>query len=93
MGLINEAGYNQLLEYENQTLSYLADGKYAHALEKWQEEMMAIKALLVSVNLYDVTRTHVDLSEKNIWHFVQQPHIRKAIHVGNTFFDNGAKVS
>ena len=93
LGLINEMGYKQLLEYENSTLTSLELGLYSFALTSWLEEMMAIRKLLVSINFYDVTRSHVDLSQKNIWHFLQLPHIRKAIHVGNTLFDNGANVS
>ena len=93
LGLINFHAYEKLQLIEAKTSQYLEDQNYQSALLTWQEEMVEIRQLLVSVNLYDVTRSHVDLSEQNIWHFLQQPHVRRAIHVGDVHFDNGNQVS
>ena len=92
LGLINFHAYEKLQVLEGKTSQYLEDHEYQSALLTWQEEMVEIRQLLVSVNLYDVTRSHVDLSEQNIWHFLQQPHVRRAIHVGDVHFDNGNQV-
>ena len=93
LGLINFQAYQKLQILENKTSTHLEYERYESALISWQEEMVEIRNILVSVNLYDVTRSHVDLSEQNIWHFLQQPHVRKSIHVGDLHFDNGNQVS
>lgn len=92
MGLINQNTYNDLLTFENLTQLYLDQNDLSKALESWQNQMATMADSLGVSYLYDLTRSTVDVSEQNYWHFLQQSHVRKAIHVGNTILDGGVKV-
>ena len=92
LGLISQKTFEELLSIEERTQLYLEKNELANALGSWQDEMKKMKATIGSVNLYDLTRFTIDVTEQNYWHFLQQPHVRKAIHVGNTILDGGMNV-
>ena len=95
MGLINSKAYDLLVKMEKETIRLIDEGTPSNlwrALNNWQEEMKYMHRILKLVNVYDFTRSRNDVSEQNFWHFLQQSHVRNAIHVGNTFFDGGSKV-
>ena len=84
--------YSTLIEYEAEISRSLNRGDLSSASNAWHEKFRYMKSKW-SLNLYDMSRSQVDLTEKNFWHFLQQSHVRKAIHVGSIVFDNGENVS
>ena len=92
MGLVNSKVYDELVKYEKETIRQIDKGNLWSALNNWQQEMKFMHTSLKLINVYDFTRSKNDVSEQNFWHFLQQSHVRNAIHVGDTFFDGGSKV-
>ena len=92
MGLINSKFYEELVQSEMEIERLLEKEDLYPALNSWQNEMSMIRNNLKLINSYDFTRSRSDVSEQNFWHFLQKPHVRNAIHVGNTFFDGGSRV-
>jgi hypothetical protein len=92
LGLVDKKSHQRLKDYEANTQEYMDKGQLFQAFLNWQGELQTVKHLVASNNLYDLSRSQIDMTENNYWHFLQQPHIRKAIHVGDTKFDDGAGV-
>lgn len=92
MGLITDDSASELRVSERLTASFVHAGALVAAAENWQKELVQIGKLLSSTNLYDLSRAQVDITEKNYWHFLQKPHVRKALHVGKLKFQDGSLV-
>ena len=93
LGLINHYTFEALLKLEKETLLNVESGEMLQALNHWQNEMHMIDEVLKMENMYDLSNVNLDASEQNFWHFLQNPLVRRAIHVGNITLDGGKDVS
>ena len=70
----------------------LDPGDLQKAYILWQTLLKHIQDILGVSSIYDLTQTSPDIMRRNYWHFLQQHHVRKAIHIGQTPFSDGEKV-
>ena len=93
LGIIDENLYKFIKETEKVVLYYIEKNEQPKAFYEWQKIMKIFKERIKITNVYDVSRLHRDITEDNYVNFLQQPHIRKAIHVGNSTLQDGKNVS
>ncbi len=98
LGLIKKSKKTEFRLYRhmftgNQSSHWTESEREYNMVMKWHFQLEEIRGLLHHWNIYDLRKSNIDLTEKNFWYFLQQPHVRKAIHVGDTQFDDGMDVS
>ena len=89
MGLFDQEIYSKLKKKEKDIAQHIEDNDQPSAFYRWQEGLSIVNNQLGITNIYDISRTYRDITEDNFVNFLQQAHIRKALHVGETPFKNG----
>ena len=66
------------------------NGRYGDAFEENVKILLYIQqVLMIGVNIYDFTNTGNYLWSREYQCFLQQPHVRKALHLGNAKLHDG----
>ena len=95
LAFITKAEYDKLKSFENTFLEALAEKNYSGASDSLQKSLgYFVKDLMPYANIYDFTFNGNYLTNNEYVCYLQQPQVRKAIHVGNATFhsDNVAYV-
>ena len=70
----------------------LGKNKLRTAYILWQRQLKQIQDILGISSMNDLTKEVPDITKRNFWHYLQQSHVRRAIHVGNRLFSDGEMV-
>lgn len=95
LAFITKAEYDKLKSFENTFFEALEKKNYSRASDSLQKTLgYFVKDLMPYTNIYDFTFNGNYLTNNEYVCYLQQPQVRKAIHVGNATFhsDNVAYV-
>ena len=93
LGLIDYKKKQLFLAIEAELRKTLQNGELLKSYIWWQQELRQITEALGIASFYNWVFENPDITERNFWQFIQQAHVRKAIHIGQRPFSDGELVS
>ena len=85
---------SELLKFiEERLIITIENEQLLDAYVLWQQELKEITDTLGIANFYNMAHNNPDITERNFWQFLQQPRVRKALHIGQRPFSDGELVS
>ena len=93
LGIIDRKKEKLLMAIEEQLHKTIENGELLKAYIWWQQELRQITDALGIANFYNMAFENPDVTERNFWQFLQQAHVRKAVHIGQRPFSDGELVS
>lgn len=91
-GLLDRKQYQTLVEKEESLIAKILNEEW---FESWRASDNQLHFILESLNytsLYDLTRGQYRPNAMDFWHWIQQPHIRKAMNLGNRSMSDGVDI-
>ncbi|XP_059087437.1 venom serine carboxypeptidase-like [Tigriopus californicus] len=91
-GLLDRKQYQTLVEKEESLIAKILNEEW---FESWRASDNQLHFILESLNytsLYDLTRGQYRPNAMDFWHWMQQPHIRKAMNLGNRSMSDGVDI-
>ena len=93
LGIIDQKKKQLFKAIEAELHKTLRKGELLMSYKWWQAELRQITEALGITNFYNMAFENPDITERNFWQFLQQAHVRKAIHIGQRPFSDGELVS
>ena len=93
LGLIDRKKKELLKFIEERLIITIENEQLLDAYVLWQQELKEITDTLGIANFYNMAHNNPDITERNFWQFLQQPRVRKALHIGQRPFSDGELVS
>ena len=93
LGIIDQKKKALFYAIEDALMKELNKGDLLKSYIWWQQELRQITEALGIANFYHMAYENPDVTERNFWQFLQQAHVRKALHIGTRPFSDGELVS